>query len=468
MGVGSSREIEEQLEAALSLLDAARAKQEHLKAECDNLQTRITSQSATLLKEEQAKAHGAVHLVQQRDALSKRVLFGLAVTTPLACHTLLSAISITIVDVAALAQAVVLCAAVVLLLRFRRYRWRRIRPERVTVTTPDGEPASPRASSTSGSAVQVGEVVVQPTHLTELMATEAEIACLREVKAKLRSEPPPPERGGELLPTHEPLLDVQLIRFLKEHGPNSKKIERCYRAALEWRAKNLPLSAMPATEGPEQWLSASEMTHGPWATQYAIIGLYCGRSKIGCPVKIERLGKYNLEALQRSDPDYRKKFNHFYLSLIEFLQQRLDFYTLQEGRLVQTYEIFDLSGLGYHVLTMAVLNFAKDILLNFSTHYPSSFRKAVILNAPAFLPPFWRMISGVLPKSVTAKVNILGTDYYKVLSEDLGEEALAWVSATNEDLGRAPHEPAAAAAAAVPANGQDELLDGEPVLVEDD
>ena len=57
---------------------------------------------------------------------------------------------------------------------------------------------------------------------------------------------------------------------------------------------------------------------------------------------------------------------------------------------------------------------------------------------------------------------------WQVLSEDLGEEALAWVSATNEDLGRAPHEPAAAAAAAVPANGQDELLDGEPVLVEDD
>ena len=39
----------------------------------------------------------------------------------------------------------------------------------------------------------------------------------------------------------------------------------------------------------------------------------------------------------------------FYLSLIEFLQQRLDLLSLEEGRLVQTYEIFDLTGVGRSV-----------------------------------------------------------------------------------------------------------------------
>ena len=52
-----------------------------------------------------------------------------------------------------------------------------------------------------------------------------------------------------------------------------------------------------------------------------------------------------------------------------------------------------------------MLDFTKDILSSFSTHYPSSFRKAVILNAPSFLPFFWRVVSTVLPKSVTAKVS---------------------------------------------------------------
>ena len=46
MGVGSSREIEEQLEAALALLDSARTKQEQLTSENDALQARITAQAA--------------------------------------------------------------------------------------------------------------------------------------------------------------------------------------------------------------------------------------------------------------------------------------------------------------------------------------------------------------------------------------------------------------------------------------
>ena len=50
MGVGSSREIEEQLEAALALLDAARSKQDTLRSENDALQARITAQ-ADLLRE---------------------------------------------------------------------------------------------------------------------------------------------------------------------------------------------------------------------------------------------------------------------------------------------------------------------------------------------------------------------------------------------------------------------------------
>ena len=125
--------------------------------------------------------------------------------------------------------------------------------------------------------------------------------------------------------------------------PNAGKIVGCFRRALEWRQKALPPN-IPQTEDPLGWLSASEMVHGEWATKYAYIGIHCGKSKIGCPVKIERLGRYDLAGLQESDPEFRKKFNQFYLSLIEFLQQRLDKMSLEEGRLVQTYEVFDMSG----------------------------------------------------------------------------------------------------------------------------
>lgn len=226
------------------------------------------------------------------------------------------------------------------------------------------------------------------------------------------------------------------------------------------------LPHIPETANPLDWLSSSEMVNGAWATQFAHIGIYCGKSKIGCPVKIERLGRYDLQGMQESDPNYRKKFNDFYLSLIEFLQVRLDLLSLEEGRLVQTYEVFDLAGLGYHMMTMTVINFTKDILLNYSAHYPQSFRKAAIVNAPPWLPRMWRIISGVLPNSVKAKVRILGNDYYKELAEDLTDEALAWVDSSPSDLVRAPHPPPKPLSAVGP--GGDEPLDVGTLVVEDD
>jgi len=467
MGVGASHHYEEQLEAALSLLDAARSKQELLRAECDNLQARLTAQASQRLTEQ----NSSIHLVREGAPLSKRVLFGLAVTIPLATHQFLSALSIQIVDTTALVQAVVLSLAVALLLCLRRYRWRRIRPERIVSVN-----GSPNQESAEGRLIRRPSIEgnsqsnVQLKNPSALMASESELACLAEVKAALRSNPPSIDRGGGLVPTHEPLLDVQLIRFLREHGPNAGKIEKCYRNALEWRKKNLPEipgKMFPLTEEEGAWMSSAEMPHGQWATKYAPIGLHCGVSKIGCPVKLERIGKYNLPEMQASDPNYRKKLNQFYLGLIEFLQQRLDWMSLQEGRLVQTYEIFDLQGLSMRLVSFTVLQFTKDILLNFATHYPSSFRKAVIINAPSFINWLWSSVSGVLPKSVKAKVKILGPDFYNELQEDLGEDALAWCVASNEDLARAPH-PIRPPTGAARSNGNDEPLDGEPVVVEDD
>ena len=82
--------------------------------------------------------------------------------------------------------------------------------------------------------------------------------------------------------------------------------------------------------------------------------------------------------------------------------------------MVGTYEIFDLEGMTTRMLGMPTINFTKDVLLAFTTHYPQSMVKAVIINAPDFLPFFWRLIAVVLPASVKAKVDIRGRDYKDV------------------------------------------------------
>ena len=108
-------------------------------------------------------------------------------------------------------------------------------------------------SSADSSAGDVPPRPVEARKKSALLATEEELAVLMEAKEELwRIEQRPP-----LLPHDEQLLDVQLIRFLREHGPDASKIAGCYRRALEWRQKMLP--DVPETEDPLAWMSASEM-----------------------------------------------------------------------------------------------------------------------------------------------------------------------------------------------------------------
>ena len=48
----------------------------------------------------------------------------------------------------------------------------------------------------------------------------------------------------------------------------------------------------------------------------------------------------------RRHPNGTRQLNAFYLGLVDFLQRRLDALSLANNRLQQTYEIFDLEGLG--------------------------------------------------------------------------------------------------------------------------
>ena len=100
-----------------------------------------------------------MHLVQQREPLSKRVMLSMAVVAPLATHAFARGLgleeiflNVHIYDVTALAQGVCLCLVLALLLRLRRYRWRRIRPERVR--RPSGSLSSAASPGTRSPRAQ--------------------------------------------------------------------------------------------------------------------------------------------------------------------------------------------------------------------------------------------------------------------------------------------------------------------------
>lgn len=267
------------------------------------------------------------------------------------------------------------------------------------------------------------------------MATPDELAVIYAVKHSLRQSPPPPN-----LPEDGKVVAVQLLRVMREHGTDARAVERVYRRALAWKRDNLPDKPELDALAESRWLCAAEMPHGEWAVGHWPIGFHCGYSKSGSPVKIERLGAC-------APPSDTKLLYPYYLALVDTLQRRLDRTSVTSGRLQQSYELFDLAGLGTHMVTFTMLSFTKDVMLAFATHYPSSFSKAVVINAPSFMARLYRILSTVLPASVKAKVNILGAEYEAELANDLTPETLYWVTtASHAQLCRAPFRDGAAPA----------------------
>lgn len=267
------------------------------------------------------------------------------------------------------------------------------------------------------------------------MATPDELAVIYAVKHSLRQSPPPPN-----LPEDGKVVAVQLLRVVREHGTDARAVERVYRRALAWKRDNLPDKPELDALAESRWLCAAEMPHGEWAVGHWPIGFHCGYSKSGSSVKIERLGAC-------APPSDTKLLYPYYLALVDTLQRRLDRTSVTSGRLQQTYELFDLAGLGTHMVTFTMLSFTKDVMLAFATHYPSSFSKAVVINAPSFMARLYRILSTVLPASVKAKVSILGAEYEAELANDLTPETLYWVTtASHAQLCRAPFRDGAAPA----------------------
>ncbi|KAL1521350.1 hypothetical protein AB1Y20_021017 [Prymnesium parvum] len=407
---------------------------EKVKAELEKVQkfqATLSKQNGDLKGTVQTQAQSIQNLQRYRERpqprFKKRELFALSAVVPVLVLLILDTVSISVThfDWVRCAQVTLLTAVVLLLFRLRANRGLEI-PEVKEIRGGLFEPSEARPRRTSGDA-RVRDAAEG--------ASERELEAITAVITSLRANPPP------MLPESDALLQVQLLRFVREHGThNLDNIERRYKAALHWRNNNLPEIPVAEDGG---WLSSSEMPNGKFATEFVAIGINASFCKIGNPVKIERLGKFDLKRLGKvvaSDPTARPRFNDFYLGLIEFLQQKLDQYSVEQGRLVQTYEIFDLEGLSPSIIfNTTVINFLNDVLINFSTHYPSSFRKACLINCPSWMPKLWGLVSVVLPKSVTAKVLILGKNYHSVLQEDLTPEALAWVESTHAQLIRAPH-----------------------------
>ena len=79
------------------------------------------------------------------------------------------------------------------------------------------------------------------------LASTAERMAIEAVRTALYANPTPPGPSGKGAPPEDvAVLDVQLLRFVREHGTNAKKIGKRFRKAVDWKGKKLPL--MPSQD----------------------------------------------------------------------------------------------------------------------------------------------------------------------------------------------------------------------------
>lgn len=245
----------------------------------------------------------------------------------------------------------------------------------------------------------------------------------------------------------------------------------------EWKKANLPakLLCQPHDEHDELqhcWPSAADLAHGEWALGYICLGLRCGRARGGHPVKIERVGLAQTERMERETGSAGEErvssrkvkstpllqispFVHrallllcttfggsplqlaqFYFAMIESMQQSLDAESLALGRMLGTYEIFDVRGMRLSQVSMVTMRFAKRMMIAFSKIYAETTVKVAIINLPWALRLPLAAVLEVLPARVRARVRILGEDFGSVLASEIDAEALRMLRAEAWELGR--------------------------------
>ena len=87
----------------------------------------------------------------------------------------------------------------------------------------------------------------------------------------------------------------------------------------------------------------------------------CGRARGGHPVKVERMGAYDTAAILRED-NAEERLREYYYGLLEDQERALDAESVAAGRLLRSFEVFDLLGASTTQVTFATFRFAQAVV----------------------------------------------------------------------------------------------------------
>lgn len=206
--------------------------------------------------------------------------------------------------------------------------------------------------------------------------------------------------------------DPTLLRFLRARKFDLVKSKEMIIAAEEWRKTFKVDDIINNFDFPEK---AEVSKYYP---QY-----YHKMDKDGRPVYIERLGGVDVGALAKVTTQERQ-LQSLVLEYERFLHERLPACSAAAGKPVETScTILDLKGIGitsfYQVKDY--VSKASNIGQNY---YPETMGKFYIINSPWGFSTIWGLVKPWLDEVTVAKISIPGSDYKKILLEQIPAENL--------------------------------------------
>lgn len=243
--------------------------------------------------------------------------------------------------------------------------------------------------------------------------------------------------GGEC---PDSFIELRLLRRLRAMAwgnvsrVTAEEVAAAHRSAYAWRQeKRLAGAQFCHVEDGPTWRSSHSLPHGEFISRFMQIGLRCGRARGGHPVKLERAGLHDTRGLA-AQPGGTDKLLDFYYALLEDNQRTLDADSFEAGRLLRTYEVFDMRGLTWSQLNTTTLNFVRVLLSSFIGIFPETTVRAAVVNTPVMLRALMEVILAVLPARVQAKIIFLGEDFEDVLSKELDADAIRLLRADGTQL----------------------------------
>lgn len=199
-------------------------------------------------------------------------------------------------------------------------------------------------------------------------------------------------------------------KFVLDSGSLKKALPRM-RKMLEWRAEVCADSAM-------SWSFDVDVMKEHYPHKY------CGYTKEGHPVYIERLGLLDLESLLKVvDVDSFTKYHILHWEFVHgvlFPQASKKF-----GKEIdQLVTIVDMTGMGTSLFNVSALSVLSRIAEMDQECYPESSRKLYIVNVPWLFKAAWKILSPMLNARGRGKIEVLRGDCESVLADIVDRENL--------------------------------------------